>query len=75
LTPRRIIRQPAADDIERALKKARSLLYDFDLRIKEIAFAAGFPSLSRFNRIFKEFSGESPTAYRAATRAKTVCRD
>jgi Response regulator containing CheY-like receiver domain and AraC-type DNA-binding domain len=55
-------------------EKARTLLHDVDLRISEIAFAAGFQSLSQFNRVFRKFSGKSPTEYRAATRAKTVCR-
>jgi AraC-like DNA-binding protein len=37
-----------------------------NLRISEIAFAAGFQSLSQFNRVFKRFSGKSPTQYRTA---------
>ena len=55
-------------------EKACALLHDFDLRVSEIAFAAGFQSLSQFNRVFKKFSGKSPTAYRVAMRPKTVCR-
>jgi AraC-like DNA-binding protein len=47
-------------------EKARRLLHDVDLRISEIAFAVGFQSLSQFNRVFKTFSGKSPTAYRIA---------
>ncbi len=47
-------------------EKARSLLHDVDLRISEIAFAAGFQSLSQFDRVFKKLSGKSPMAYRAA---------
>lgn len=46
--------------------KARELLLNSNLRISEIAFAVGFQSLSQFNRVFKTFSGKSPTAYRAA---------
>jgi len=45
---------------------ARDLLRDSNLRISEIAFAVGFQSLSQFNRVFKRFSGKSPTQYRAA---------
>lgn len=55
-------------------EKARVLLHDFDLRISEIAFAVGFQSLSQFNRVFKRFSGKSPTGYRAAERAKVKRR-
>ena len=43
---------------------ACDLLRKSNLRISEIAFAAGFQSLSQFNRAFKRFSGKSPTQYR-----------
>jgi two-component system response regulator YesN len=51
-------------------EKACTLLHDLDLRVSEIAFAAGFPSLSQFNRVFKNVSGKSPTEYRAVACAK-----
>lgn len=41
--------------------------------ISEIAFEVGFQSLSQFNRLFKKFSGQSPSQYReeyAAQRGK-----
>ena len=44
---------------------ACDLLQNGNLRISEIAFAAGFQSLSQFNRVFKAFSGKSPTQYRS----------
>ena len=44
---------------------ACDLLQNRCLRVTEIAFAAGFQSLSQFNRVFKKFSGKSPTQYRA----------
>jgi len=47
-------------------ERARRLLDDGDSRISEIAFAAGFQSLSQFNRVFKKAVGKTPTAYRAA---------
>jgi len=47
-------------------EKARKLLDHANLRISEIAFAAGFQSLSQFNRVFKRFCGTSPSEYRAA---------
>jgi AraC-like DNA-binding protein len=46
---------------------ACDLLRNRNLPISEIAFAAGFQSLSQFNRIFKRFSGKSPTQYRRTT--------
>ena len=44
---------------------ACDLLRNSNVRISEIAFAAGFQSLSQFNRVFKRFSGKSPTQFRA----------
>ena len=49
-------------------EKACKLLHDGGLRISDIAFAAGFQSLSQFNRVFKRLSGKSPTQFRAAKR-------
>jgi AraC-like DNA-binding protein len=46
-------------------ERACKLLHDGGLRISEIAFAAGFQSLSQFNRVFKRLSGKSPTQFRA----------
>ena len=45
-------------------KTACALLRNSKLGISEIAFAAGFQSLSQFNRVFKRFSRKSPTNYR-----------
>ncbi len=50
---------------------ACDLLRNSNLRISQIAFAAGFQSLSQFNRVFKRFSDTSPTQYRAAAYAPT----
>jgi AraC-like DNA-binding protein len=59
------------DYIARArFQNACRLLHDGDLRVSEIAFAVGFQSLSQFNRVFKKFSGKSPSAYRLAHRAR-----
>ena len=47
-------------------EKARRLLRDDDMKVSDIAFAAGFQSLSQFNRVFKRLCGKSPTQFRAA---------
>ena len=44
---------------------ACDLLRNSNVRISEVAFAAGFQSLSQFNRVFKRFSAKSPTQFRA----------
>jgi AraC-like DNA-binding protein len=51
-------------------EKAATLLRESDLRVSEIAFAAGFQSLSQFNRVFKKLSGRSPSEYRLAVLAR-----
>ena len=55
------------DYVARArFETARDLLLNSNRRISEIAFAAGFQSLSQFNRVFKKLSGKSPNEYRVA---------
>jgi len=56
-------------------EKAAALLGGADLRVSEIAFATGFQSLSQFNRVFKKFSGKSPSEYRAAAARDRKRRD
>lgn len=47
---------------------ACDLLVNSNRRISEIAFAAGFQSLSQFNRVFKKLSGKSPAEFLTAYR-------
>ena len=56
------------------IETARQMLLKDDARVSEVAFEAGYQSLSQFNRSFRSVTGESPTEYRrrilkpAATR-------
>jgi AraC-like DNA-binding protein len=45
-------------------ERAKNLLLNPNLRVSEIAFEAGFQSLTHFNRVFKKILGQSPTEYR-----------
>jgi AraC-like DNA-binding protein/ligand-binding sensor protein len=45
--------------------KAKNLLQNPHARITEVAFEAGFQSITHFNRSFKKFEGKSPKQYRA----------
>ncbi|MGH7991299.1 MAG: helix-turn-helix domain-containing protein [Limisphaerales bacterium] len=45
-------------------ERAKNLLLNPNLRVSEIAFEAGFQSLTHFNRVFKRILGQSPTEYR-----------
>ena len=45
-------------------EKVKELLLDPHTRVSEAAYAAGFQSLSQFNRVFRRVARESPTAFR-----------
>ena len=47
------------------LEKAKNLLLNPDVQVSEIAYAVGFQSLTHFNRVFKQQTGQAPTHYRA----------
>lgn len=49
----------------RRIKVAESLLIQPDLSITEVALQSGFPSISTFNRIFKQEKDCTPSEYRA----------
>ena len=46
------------------VKRAQLFLADSDMNITEIAFSAGFKSISSFNRAFRQFRGCTPRDYR-----------
>ena len=53
------------DYVARArIEKTKQLLLNPHTRISEAAYAAGFQSLSQFNRVFRRIVGEAPTTYR-----------
>ena len=47
------------------VEKATNLLLNPNVRISEVAYAVGFQSLTHFNRVFRQITGQSPTGYRA----------
>jgi len=58
--------------VERA--KARLADIDDDTSILEIAFDCGFGSIGPFNRAFKDQVGQTPRAFRSASREASVSR-
>lgn len=46
------------------IEAVKEKLLNPHVRVSEAAFAAGFQSLSQFNRMFRRIEGESPSAYR-----------
>lgn len=46
------------------IEQVKQLLLNPHMRVSEAAFAAGFQSLSQFNRIFRRVAGQPPSAYR-----------
>jgi AraC-like DNA-binding protein/ligand-binding sensor protein len=59
------------------VEKAKNLLLNPHLRVSEIAYTVGFQSLTHFNRLFRQLTGESPTQFRdrAARRTKGTVRN
>ena len=60
------------------VEKTKQLLLDPNVRVSEAAYAAGFQSLSQFNRVFRAIAGESPSAFREhlhgpAARSAIAC--
>lgn len=46
------------------LEEAARLLLDQSLSVTEVCFQVGFQSLPHFQRLFRDFYGQSPTSYR-----------
>ena len=46
------------------IAKAKKLLSNPQARISEVAFEAGFASITHFNRMFRRVTGQSPTDFR-----------
>ena len=51
------------------ISEACRLLLDTDWSISEVAYNCGYKTVSNFNKLFKESTGESPKAYRAKSFA------
>ena len=58
------------DFVNRArVEKAKRMLMRPQVRITEVAYDAGFQSLSHFNRSFRRIASESPTEFRSRMRS------
>lgn len=57
---------------EKRVEDAKQLLVDTDAAVKVIASEVGFSSLASFNRVFRDVTGESPSAYRATYSTKNT---
>lgn len=55
--------------LTRRIERATALLRDSELSITEIAFQTGWRSLGTFGRIFRDITGEKPSALRVRARA------
>ena len=57
---------------DRRLKESRVMLLDDQFLIKEIAYQLGFRNPAVFGRFFKELTGMTPRAFRAAANVRTI---
>jgi AraC-like DNA-binding protein/ligand-binding sensor protein len=64
------------DYVARArVEKTKQLLLNPHMRVSEAAYAAGFQSLSQFNRVFRRIAGESPSVHRERLHGPEMPRD
>lgn len=61
--------------LTRRIEQATTLLRDTDLPVTEIAFATGWESLGTFGRIFRDITGQSPSAVRREAQASATPLD
>jgi transcriptional regulator GlxA family with amidase domain len=57
--------------LTRRIERAKALLRDTDVPIIDIALDTGWRSLGTFGRVFRDVTGESPSALRAREKAAT----
>ena len=55
--------------LTRRIERAKTLLRDTELPVTDIAFQTGWNSLGTFGRVFRDITGESPSALRQRERA------
>jgi AraC-like DNA-binding protein len=53
--------------LTRRVERAQTLLREGDLSVTEVCLAVGFTSVGSFSARFRELTGTTPSAYRAAT--------
>ena len=58
--------------LTRRIERAVALLRETDAPITEIAFQTGWASLGTFGRIFRDVTGDTPSAIRARERAQAA---
>lgn len=58
--------------LTRRIERATSLLRDSNLSITNIAFQTGWRSLGTFGRIFRDITGETPSAMRVQSRMEAL---
>jgi len=56
------------------LEKVKAMLQNPHVRVSEAAFAAGFQSLSQFNRVFLRLAGEPPSVFRERLHGRSIGR-
>jgi two-component system response regulator YesN len=57
------------------LERAKALLAAGHVSITEVAHDVGFGDLARFDKVFKRYTGFTPSAYRSSSRLATSTKD
>jgi AraC-like DNA-binding protein/ligand-binding sensor protein len=56
------------------IERAKTQLLNPNRRVSEIAYDVGFHSLTHFNRVFRQVTGQSPSKFRVSKAAKQLLR-
>ncbi len=56
------------------VERARRLLRETRMSVKQVAFASGFTSPDRMTKVFRRLTGKTPSAYRASLAKNTAPR-
>lgn len=68
-------RTPEKYYLAQRIERVKELLEDADVTMKEIAWQTGFSGVAHLSRQFKQLTGLTPTAYRAAGLSLRLGRD
>jgi LacI family transcriptional regulator len=66
---------PLVEIRRQRIQRAKQLLADTNLSVAEIADACGFSSDIRLSTVFKELTGQSPSAFRKAVQASSSAHE
>jgi AraC-like DNA-binding protein len=60
--------------LQQRIERSISLMDEMSISLAELALTVGFQSQSHFSTVFKRFTGQTPAAWRNASRSRLIAR-